>query len=543
MNEHGMLHIADSAYCFPVSEKELVLRLRTAKGDIKKASVIYESKYVFGEKQKTQDMEKAYSDRIYDYFVVRLKTEDTRLAYVFYVNDGKRNYFFSENGITDSYNFQLGYYNFFQYPYINKADIMDKIEWVGKANFYQIFVDRFNIGNKSKDMSYINCSWGDIPTPKTFAGGDLKGITDKLDYIKELGCNVIYLTPVFESVSNHKYDIIDYYKIDKQFGTNEDLKELVDKAHDRDMKVVLDAVFNHCSENTEQFKDVLAKGKASEYFDWFVIYGDEVNENRDNYEIFGPCKYMPKWNTSNEAASEFLIDIGRHYINEYDIDGWRLDVSDEVSHTFWRKFRSAIKHCKKDALLLGENWHDAYSNLRGDQFDGIMNYSFTKACLDYFAFNVFEAEDLTYRLSEILMRNTDTVNYMMLNLLDSHDTHRFYSEVSEDDFSLEAALCLTYMFPGAPCIYYGTEIRMQGGYDPDCRRCMDWDKTDDKMRELLKKLAELRTVYGIAEGTVEISSEKDDFILIRKTNDHEFELRINKKKKNYEILMDGGIYL
>lgn len=521
MNKYAICHIADSSYCFPISENEMVLRLRTGKDDIACAEVLYESKYVIGETQKRAVMKKAYIGEIFDFYEVKLQLEDTRLAYVFYVNDGEKNYYFSEDGVTETYDFTIGFYNFFQYPYINKADIMECVPWMKAATFYQIFVDRFYQGDKEKDTSYINCKWGDIPTPKSFAGGDLKGIIEKLDYIEGLGCNTIYLTPVFQSISNHKYDISDYYKVDEQFGCNQDLKKLVEMAHKKGMRVVLDAVFNHCSDETSQFQDVLEKGKDSEYFDWFVIEGDKVSEERNNYECFAACTYMPKWNTSNEEVQQYLIDIGTHYLLEYDIDGWRLDVSDEISHDFWRRFRKAVKKEKKDAVIIGENWHDANSYLRGDQYDSIMNYSFTKLCLDYFATETKNAKEAGWKLNEILMRNTDTVNQMMLNLLDSHDTHRFFKEVGKDRQKMKAAICLLYFFPGVPCIFYGTEILTEGGYDPDCRRCMDWSKTNFEgefkdVYSLLKNLALLRRKYNFSDSVVWIG-EKEDMLVVEHT--------------------------
>ena len=449
MNKYAVQHIVDSSYCFPVSENEIVLRLRTAKDDIVRAQVIYESKYIIGMSQKSADMKKAYVGELFDFYEVKLKLEDTRLAYVFYLDDGEKCYYFSEDGATENYDFTIGFYNFFQYPYINEADILQCVPWMKHAVFYQIFVDRFAMGDAKKDTSYINCKWGDIPTPKTFAGGDIRGIIEKLDYIKALGCNAIYLTPVFQSVSNHKYDISDYYNVDIQFGSNSDLKELVDTAHKKEMRIVLDAVFNHCSEHMMQFQDVLEKGSDSRYYDWFVIQGDRIDQQAVNYETFAACAYMPKLNTSNEEVQEFLLDIGTHYLKEYDIDGWRLDVSDEISHDFWRKFRQRIKEVKQDAVIIGENWHDASNYLKGDQYDSIMNYAFTKACLDYFAFSTKDAQQMVWKLNEILMRNIKPVNDMMLNLLDSHDTHRFYKEVGKNRFKMKAALSLLFLFPGS----------------------------------------------------------------------------------------------
>lgn len=557
MNKYAIWHIADSSYCFPISKNEIVLRLRTGKDDIACAEVLYESKYVIGQQQKRAKMRKAYIGEIFDFYEVKLKLEDTRLAYVFYVNDGEENYYFSEDGVTKNYDFTIGFYNFFQYPYINEADIMECVPWMKTASFYQIFVDRFYQGDKEKDDSYINLKWGEIPSPKSFAGGDLKGIIEKLDYIEELGCDTIYLTPVFCSISNHKYDISDYYQVDGQFGTNEDLKRLVQLAHRKNMRVVLDAVFNHCSDEISQFQDVLKKGKESEYFDWFVIYGDEVNKERDNYESFAACTYMPKWNTSNEAVQQYLIDIGTHYLTEYDIDGWRLDVSDEISHDFWRRFRKAVKAKKKEAVIIGENWHDANSYLRGDQYDSIMNYSFTKLCLDYFAFDKKNAKEAAWKLNEILMRNTDTVNKMMLNLLDSHDTHRFFKEVGKNREKMKAAICLLYFFPGVPCIFYGTEILTEGGYDPDCRRCMDWSKTGETgefsdVYRLLQNLSKLRKDYKFSEGVVQIL-EKNEVLVIEHTlkndvltlyiNATEEEKRVDEitvKSNGYVICVNGG---
>lgn len=560
MNRCAVLHIPDSSYCFPVALKEIVLRLRTAKNDIVRAQVIYENKYVIGGSQKRADMRKAYTGELFDFYEVKLSLEDTRLAYVFYINDGEKNYYFSEDGVTENYDFTLGFYNFFQYPYINQADIMECVPWMKTAVFYQIFVDRFCMGDKDKDTSYINCKWGDIPTPKTFAGGDIKGITQKLDYIKDLGCNALYLTPVFASISNHKYDISDYYLVDPQFGTNEDLKELVKEAHGRGMRVVLDAVFNHCSERIAQFQDVLEKGKESQYFDWFVIEGDRVSEKRDNYETFAACDYMPKLNTSNEKVQEFLLDIGAYYLTEYDIDGWRLDVSDEISHYFWRKFRERIKSVKPDAVIIGENWHDANSNLRGDQYDSIMNYSFTKLCLDYFAVGSKNAEQAAWKLNELLMRNTDQVNNMMLNLLDSHDTHRFFKEVGKDRFKMKAALALLFLFTGAPCIFYGTEILTEGGYDPDCRRCMDWKKAEpdgdySDIYELIQTLAALRKEKNMAEGEVKIYAESDVLILVNTASEREIKLLINNtaaaqtadavtmKPYSFQVSLNGGVLI
>lgn len=546
MNKYAVQHIMDSSYCFPISEHDITIRLRTAKDDIDQVYIIYESKYHIQDHQNKAVMEKIFSGKEFDYYSINLHLEDTRLAYIFYLYDGKEYKYFSEDGLTDTYDYSTGFYNFFQFPYINKADILPMVDWMKSARFYQIFVDRFNIGDKDKDMSYVNLKWGDKPTPKSFAGGDIKGITDKLSYIKSLGIDSIYLTPVFKSISNHKYDISDYLEIDKDFGNSEDLKELVDNAHENGMHIVLDAVFNHCSDEIAQFQDVLKKGKTSEYYKWFIINGDKPDQKEVNYETFASCNYMPKFDTSNPEVRKFLIGIAVHYIKEYHIDGWRLDVSDEVSHDFWREFRRAVKKENPEAVIIGENWHDASVYLKGDQYDSIMNYAFTKATLDYFSTDKLDAKGMAERLNDLLARNSDTVNHMMLNLLDSHDTHRFYSEVSEDDRKFKAALCLLYLYPGVPCIFYGTEIKIPGGYDPDCRKCMDWDKAD-KIKDtdiyrLLISLADLRQNYDFSNVYPVITTdESGDMLELRYIiGDTGINLYINNTDKDTVVTERGS---
>ena len=250
---------------------------------------------------------------------------------------------------------------------------------------------------------------------------------------------------------------------------------------------------------------------------------------------------MPKINTSNRQAQDFLLDIACYWIREFDIDGWRLDVSDEVSHVFWRRFREAVKNEKPDCVIIGENWHDAYPYLRGDQYDSIMNYSFTKACLDYFARGYFDAKQMAEKLNGNLMRNTRQVNFMMLNLLDTHDTHRFYTEIGRDKNKLLAAIALEMLFPGAPCIYYGTEICMEGGYDPDSRRCFDWEEShwDTYVMDTIRLLAGLRKKNTLQYGGVRICEERGMLKLVR-TLEESICLYINLTGEAVELPVSAG---
>lgn len=529
--ENAILHASDSKFCFAVSDNEVVLRLRVARECVPdRVDVIYGGKYEFAQERFAAEMKRAFEDNLFAWYTVKLRLDDVRLVYVFTLTFGEEVFYYSEDGVSGEYDFSLSYYNSFQLAYINTIDVLHRVKWMKNAVFYQIFVDRFNIGCPAKDLGYTNVGWGEPVGPHSFAGGDIKGVTQKLDYIKGVGANAVYLTPVFKAPSNHKYDIEDYKTVDPTFGTESDLCELVAEAHARGMHVVLDAVFNHCSSRIAQFCDVLEKGRESQYFDWFIIHGDTVDMDKVNYECFASCPYMPKWNTSNPKVVEFLVDVALYWIRIADIDGWRLDVSDEVSHAFWREMRKRVKELKPECVLIGENWHDAGSYLLGDQFDGIMNYAFTKACMDFFAFGKIDARGMADRLAGLLMRNGDNANFMMLNLLDSHDTHRFLTRVEGNTVKLLSAFALAVFYTGVPFIYYGTENAMEGGYDPDCRRTMDWQNVgaDREVFDTVKALAELHSgCDALCNGEISLDAEGELLIVARYTERERITLAIN----------------
>lgn len=208
-----------------------------------------------------------------------------------------------------------------------------------------------------------------------------------------------------------------------------------------------------------------------------------------------------------------------------------------------------MKEVKEDCIIIGENWHDANSFLQGDQYDGIMNYAFTKACLDYYAFDAFGAQEFAWKLNHILMRNTWQVNNMMMNLLDSHDTDRFYTYVHKNKDRVLSALAVMCMFVGAPCIYYGTEIALEGGYDPDNRRCFDWEEKnwDIPFMEKVKALLRLRKEEVIQSGEIRITAAGKLFCLSRFSKGEEFVLLANQSgealawEEEGEILLENGI--
>ncbi len=539
MNRKAILHVQDSQFCYALDENTVELRLRVDKEDVfDSVNVIYGSKYDFYHKQLVSPLAERFCDGNFRWYCCTLKLEDVRFVYVFELVEQGKSYYFSEDGLTESYDFSVSYYNSFQLPFINSADVCKPVSWMKNAVFYEIFIDRFYRGDFSKNDSYINLKWGEIPNPKSFAGGDLDGITDKLDYLRALGVNALYLTPIFASDSNHKYDIHDYFDVDAQFGGKKAFSRLVQEAHKRDMRVVLDAVFNHCSENVAQFKDVLEKGNASDYFDWFIIHGDRAVKG--NFECFGVCDYMPKWNTSNPDVQNWLTDVALYWTKEFGVDGWRLDVADEVSHSFWRHFRERIKAQNPDCVILGENWHDSYSFLHGE-FDGVMNYSLTKAITDYIVEGTSNAEQFAETLSALYMRNTQTANKQMLNLVDSHDTHRFYTLCGKNIDKLACAVALIFLHTGAPCVYYGTELPLEGGYDPDCRRTMDWS-SKGQLTELIASLSRLRARAEVADGQIAFGSNDGLFVLERRA-EGTLRLTVNAGSEAKKFLPQGKVLL
>lgn len=542
MNKAAVLHLSESFMASAKSEDILNIRMRADKEDMLDISLLYT--YKFDEPRKWEEikMEKTFEDEIFSYYEVDLKVIDKRIEYIFKIKEGKENYYLCESGIYKNYDFENFHFTSFHMPYINEADLFEPVEWMKDALFYQIFPERFRRGDFSKDDSYINQKWEDLPNPSSFAGGDLKGIIEKLDYIKSLGVKALYLTPIFKSPTNHKYDIMDYFEIDPQFGDKKDFKNLVEKAHEMEIRIVLDAVFNHMSHKNPIFMDVREKGKNSKYYDWFFVEGAEVDIERINYETFARVYNMPKLNTSNKNVQEYLIKIGKYWIEEFDIDGWRLDVSDEVSHDFWKRFRKEIKASKKDAVIIGENWHNAESFLRGDEFDSVMNYAFTNTALDYFKEEI-DAEKASNDLNMVMMRNKDAANRMMLNFLDTHDTPRFITEIKGDRDKFLAALAMSTVYMGANSIYYGTEITLEGDKDPDCRRAFPWENLDQEkpFTEKIKEILGVKNHPAVKNGSIKIYSKENILRIERFDRKNNLNLAINLGDEKDFILEEDNI--
>lgn len=348
--------------------------------------------------------------------------------------------------------------------------------WLEGAVFYQIFPERFANGDASLNTPDME-PWGGVPTRDNFFGGDFAGITAHLDHIEQLGANAIYLTPIFEAETNHRYDAVDYFKIDHRLGDLAAFRTFVDEAHKRGIRIVLDAVFNHCGIGHWAFKDVIEKQEASRYINWFSVESFPVTPHPvPNYKTCSGCWYLPKWNAYNPEVRKHHHDVTRYWI-EQGIDGWRLDVPYFINENFWRGFRTIVKDIDPDLYIVAEEWREPESWLKGDLADGTMNYTLRNLIFGFTAERNLDAETFAGGMTALRTSIPAGARRGMLNLLGSHDTTRLLTHYKEDTRAAIVALTLMITSEGAPMIYYGDEIGMQGENDPGCRQTMEWDES------------------------------------------------------------------
>lgn len=388
--------------------------------------------------------------------------------------------------------------------------------WVHNAVFYQIFPDRFAFSKEVVKPSNLE-GWDTPPTVYGFKGGDLLGVFEKLDYLQDLGINGIYFNPIFQSASSHRYHTHDYFQVDPLLGGNQAFARLLQEAHRRNIRIVLDGVFNHASRGFYQFNHVLECGPASPYVDWFDIKGYPLNAygpGKANYRCWVGLPALPELNTRNPQVRQYIMDIARYWL-EQGIDGWRLDVPFCIDDdSFWQEFRQVVKSANPEGYIVGEVPWEAQRWLQGDQFDAVMNYQFTQLCVGFFAGEgmdrhfekgmmglpetpMMDAPTFARRAEVLLELYPSSIAAAQLNLLDSHDMPRFLSIAGGDKASLKLAVLFMLTYPGAPCIYYGDEVGSVNGptrTPEDCRFSFPWDesKWDHDLRDFYKRCIALR---------------------------------------------------
>lgn len=433
-------------------------------------------------------------------------------------------------------------------------------EWVKDAVFYQIFPDRFARSERVVKPNNLE-AWDAPPTSCGFKGGDLLGITEHLDYLQDLGITAIYLNPIFQSASNHRYHTHDYFRVDPLLGGDMALRELLDAAHARGIRVILDGVFNHASRGFFQFNHILECGPQSPYLDWFTVKGFPLHaydeEKPPNYEAWINLHALPKLNTANPQVREFIFRVAEYWI-AFGADGWRLDVPAEIDDdSFWREFRQRVKAAKPDAYLVGEIWTEAKRWLQGDQFDAVMNYIQTYAAVRFFGARTLaplwlggsyppptplDAAGFARDIEAMLALYDWQITLAQLNLLSSHDMPRFLTLVSGDVSALRLAMLFQMTMPGAPTVYYGDEVGLRGGYDPECRGAMPWDEGqwDTALRDYVRATIRLRHAHSalrrgsyrtvLAEGELfayERADAKERFVVTFNTAGRQQVLRLS----------------
>ena len=501
-------HRSTDNFCYPLNENELMIGIKTG-SDIQRVFIIYGDPFDgsvtpdgWAWEGKRQEIIRKKDLPYHTWWQVTVSLPYGRCKYCFELHgqdEGDVRYCL-ENGFYTAEELVTlrritGNFPGFEFPWLDGAECVRVPDWVPRTVWYQIFPDRFCRDTASQKPNAL--SWPaaeDAVTNNEHYGGTLRGITEKLGYLADLNITGLYLNPVNASPSVHKYDTSDYLNIDPAFGSADDLHTLVKEAHARGMKVMLDGVFNHCGWDFALWQDVVRNGKASPYFDWFIVKEwpfetvaepecetaasrsrpSGTNGKSGRYSVFAYVDTMPKLNTNNPAVVDYLLNVCETWVRSYDIDGIRLDVANELSHTFCRQLYRRMRSLKKDFYLLGEIWRSALPWLRGGELDSVMNYPLALCFWKFFYDKTLPALTLEREINAVFTAYPEPVTVGLFNLLDSHDTPRLFTRNGGDVSAVWQQYALLLSLPGSPCIYYGSEVLLAGGNDPDCRRCMPW---------------------------------------------------------------------
>ena len=491
-----------SKYAYGVDDRHVAFRLRAARDDLQSVTLIYGDRAC---RRTPVDyfeypMQKCLFDPLFDWWELTLETALARLCYAFRLTDthGETILYYADQFHQQLTDERSAYY---QLPYNHRADRADVPAWMQDAIVYNIFPDSFATGKRcisGKPTSTVH----DGQPVHGKLGGTIRGIFENLDYIQHLGANCIYLNPIFAAGEYHKYDLIDYYHIDPAFGTDAEFRELVETAHRMGLRVMIDGVFNHCGWHFFAFRDVVEKGRASRYWDWFYRLEEPVvvPDNMDDYpgyECFGYERMMPKLAPDHPEVQQYFCDVGIHWVKEYDIDGWRLDVASEINDGFWRAFRKWVKAIKPDCALVGEVWESAGHWLDGSMFDSTMNYDFRKHCRAFFAEDSTDAATFNGCVTDMLMRYRANIAAAQMNLLDSHDVSRFLSLCKGDFRRMKLAILFQMTFVGMPTIFYGDEQGITGLKEEEYRHPMIWGQESSPLLSFYQRTASLRAAEPV----------------------------------------------
>ena len=496
MNFAAIEHRPVSEYCHGLDEGRIVYRLRCARGDLERVTLSYGdtacrvTPIIF----TPVEMELAASDEYHDYWQAVVESKYYRVYYYFTLYGGGEWTYYYGGEFTKSLVDDRSEY--FKLPINHRADIARVPDWARDAVVYNIFPDSFASGEGSIAGSGAELIHNGQKS-RGRLGGTLDGVAANAKYIRSMGFNCVYLNPIFAAGEYHKYDTIDYMHVDPCFGGDEAMRRMVKALHAEGIRVIIDGVFNHCGWRFWAFEDVVKNQERSRYRDWFYGLSFPVERPADpeaypGYVTYAYERMMPKLNTANAEVREYFCGVGQYWIEEFGVDGWRLDVASEVDDGFWQAFRSAVKAVKPDALLVGEVWETARHWLDGDMFDSTMNYDFRKHCRRFFAEGDLDAYGFAARCSDMLMRYKLQMTGVQMNLLDSHDVSRFLSVCGGDKRRYRLAVLFLMTFVGMPMLFYGDELGIEGIAELDYRSPMPWGGGDTQLSDFVRRAIALR---------------------------------------------------
>jgi len=444
---------------FNYDRGRLTLSLRARPNDLAQASVVVNG--------KRYAMQNAGGDDLYQRYVAHVPwNRRSDVAYTFELRDGAKTTTFGPEGLAGG-TFRVSAKTFrpFEVP-----------GWVERGVLYHIFPDRFENGSKANDPAGVQ-PWNTPPTYFNRYGGDIAGVRQRMGHLKALGVDTVYFNPIFKAPSNHRYDATDFLQVAPDFGTNEEFARLTRELKSNGIRTILDGVYNHTAVDFFAFADVVKNGAASKYVNWYTFRGFPVKiQENPNYEAWFNFPSMPKLNLGNPETRKYMLDIPRFWAKNAEIAGWRLDVANEVRMDFWQDFRKVVKGIDKNNWIVGEVWGDGSPWLKGDQWDSVMNYRFRGAVLGFVSKDGSgKPSEFMNSLMGVYASYAPQVSRNMMNLLGSHDTPRILTLCGGDRDLAKLAALIQFTWVGAPSIYYGDELGMEGDKDPDNRRGMRWD--------------------------------------------------------------------
>ncbi len=488
----ALMHVSEYNFAYAAGEDSITVRLHTRCGDARRVWVLWQNLYDHVAPMLEKEMPLLATDGVQDAYESTIAIYSKRFKYCFRVEGEGETVYYTSDGPSEIMADKRGC---FYYPCVNEDDRLRLPAWAEGNTIYQIWTDRFYCAGEPDE----GCrAWGAPPDRNTRYGGNFAGIREKLPYLKSLGADILYLNPVFVSPSYHKYDISDYTRVEACFGGEEGLIKLVEAAHEAGIRVVLDAVMNHCSSEHPFFQDVLQRGEASPYSGWFLPESFPLSIQKRNYDSFGGLVAgMPRLATWNEDVAEYLVENTVMWTQKLNVDGWRLDVCDEVAHSLLKRLRMRLTQVRPDILIIGEIWNHAGRWTQGDEVHTVTNYKYRQAMLEYLG-GTRDAEAFWNVLMHNRMQYKSPVYPYLVNVNGTHDTARIRRLLEHDEALCACAMALLLTLDGMPLIYYGDELFMDGGEDPDCRRAMAWQERESVfargMRELMAFRGESETL-------------------------------------------------